>query len=81
MADVWEEVGLSLSFTRPFNDWEVDEALSLLLVNQGKRIISSQEVLMFLKESSAGNFLVKSLYKVLDDSRDVAFPHRFIWNY
>ena len=59
----------------------MDEALSLLLVIQGKRILQSQEDLMFLKESSARNFLVKSLYKVLDSSRDVAFPHRFIWNY
>ena len=36
---------------------------------------------MLLKETSVGNFLVKCLYKVLDDSRVVAFPHRFIWNY
>ena len=36
---------------------------------------------MLLKESSAGNFLVKSLNKVLDGSRDVTFPHWFIWNY
>ena len=32
VADVWEEGGWSPSFTRPFNDWEVVEALSLLLV-------------------------------------------------
>ena len=24
---------------------------------------------------------IKSLYKALDSSRDVTFPHRFIWNY
>ena len=52
-----------------------------LPVIQGKRILPSQEDLMFLKEPSVGNFLVKSLYKVLDGSRDVAFPHRVIWNY
>ena len=44
----------------------MDEALSLLLVIQGKRILPSQEHLMFLKEYNVGNFLVKSLYKVLD---------------
>ena len=59
----------------------MDEALSLSLVVQGKRILPSQEDLMFQKESSAENYLVKSLYKVLDGSRDVAFLHQFIWNY
>ena len=57
---------------------KVDDVLSLLLVIQGKRILPSQEDLMFLKESSAGNFSVKSLYKALDGSRAVTFLHRFI---
>ena len=56
----------------------MDKTISLLFVIQDKRILPSQEDLMLLKESSAGNFSVKCLYKGLDGSRVVAFPHRFI---
>ena len=78
---MWEEGGWFPKFSRHFNDWEVDEVVSLFLVIQDKRILSSQEDLMLLKESSVGNFSVKYLYKVLDGSRVVAFPHQFIWNH
>ena len=57
----------------------MDKTVSLLLVIQDKRILPSQEDLMLLKESSAGNFSIKCLYKGLDGSRVVVFPHRFIW--
>ena len=36
---------------RSFNDWELDEMLSLLNTIQGKQIIESQEDLMFFKET------------------------------
>ena len=59
----------------------MDEAVSLLLVIRDKRILPCQEELMLLKEYSVGNFSIKCLYKVLDGSRVVAFPHRFIWKH
>ena len=34
-------------FIRSFNDWELDEILSLLNTIQGKQIIKNQEDLMF----------------------------------
>ena len=52
--------GWSLSFTRPFNDWEV-EVQSLLL---GKRVLSSQEDMMLMKEARDESFPIKLLYKV-----------------
>ena len=59
----------------------MDEAISLFLVIRDKRVLPIQEDLMLLKESSVGYFSVKCVYKVLDGSRTVAFPHRFIWNH
>ena len=78
---MWEEGAWFPNFSRCFNDWEVDEVVSLFLVIQDKIILPSQEDLMLLKESRVGNFSVKCLYTVLDDSRVVAFSHRFIWNH
>ena len=43
-------------FIRSFNDWELDEILSLLNIIQGKQIIVSQEDLMFFKEIKNGIF-------------------------
>ena len=42
-----EEGGWIPCFIRSFNDWELDEILSLLNTIQGKQIIENQEDLMF----------------------------------
>ena len=47
-------VGWFPSFSRIFNEWGVDEVLSLLLVIHGKKILPSQEDFMFLKELVMG---------------------------
>ena len=84
VADLWDssrdEGGWTPRFIRPFNDWELDEILSLLNTIQGKQIIENQEELMFFKETKNGNFLVKLLFKAMDRSANVVFPYKFIWN-
>ena len=58
----------------------MDEILSLFNTIQGKKIIESQEDLMFLKETKNGNFSMKLLFKAMDRSENVVFPYKFIWN-
>ena len=60
------------SFIRYFNDWELDEILSL--------IIENQEDLMLFKETKNGNFSVKLLFKAMDRYENIVFPYKFIWN-
>ena len=62
-----EEGGWIPRFIRSFNDWELEEIISLLNTIQGKQIIESQEYLVFLKETKNGNFSVKLLFKALID--------------
>ena len=85
MADLWdssrEEGGLVRRYIRSFNDWELDEILSLLNTIQGKQIIKSQEDLMFFKEKKNGNFSMKLLFKAMDRSENIVFPYKIIWNF
>ena len=85
MADLWdssrEEGGWIPCFIKSFNDWELDEILSLLNTIQGKQIIESQEDLMFFKETKNENFSVKLLFKAMDRYENVVFPYKFIWNF
>ena len=75
VADMWdssrEEGGWIPRFIRSFNDWELDEILSLLNTVQGKQVIESQEDLMYFKETKNGNFSVKLLFKVMDRYENV----------
>ena len=84
VADLWdssrEEGGWIPRFVRSFNDSKLDEILCLLNAIQGKKIIESQEDLMSFKETKDGSFSVKLLFKALDRSENVVFPHNFIWN-
>ena len=84
VADLWdsskEEGGWIPRFIRSFNDWELEEIISLLNTIQGKQIIESQEDLVFLKETKNGNFSVKLLFKAMDRYENVVFPYKFIWN-
>ena len=84
VAELWdsskEEGGWTPCFIRSFNDWELDEILSLLNTIQEKQIIENQEDLTFFKETKNGNFSVKLLFKAMDRSENVVFPYKFIWN-
>ena len=43
-------------------------------------MLVSQDDMMLLKEARDRCFSVKLLFKVLDQSIDVVFPHWFTWN-
>ena len=80
VAEVWEDGGWSACFSRPFNDWEVEEVQSLLHAIHVKGVHPNQEDLMLLKETKDGCFSVKCFYGVLDRSIAVLFPHSIIRN-
>ena len=80
MVDLWEDGGWSPCFSKPFNDWEVEEVQSLLHAIQVKRVHSNQEDMMLLKETKDGRFSAKCFYGVFDCSVAVLFSHSIIWN-
>ncbi|RVW75414.1 putative ribonuclease H protein [Vitis vinifera] len=75
-----EEGVWSPRFSRPFNDWEVEEVERLLLTIRGARLIPLMEDRMMWKVTSNGIFSVKSLYNDLSSRRAGPFPHGLIWS-
>ncbi|KAL6331818.1 hypothetical protein AAG906_020162 [Vitis piasezkii] len=75
-----EEGVWSPRFSRPFNDWEVEEVERLLLTIRGARLIPLMEDRMMWKVTSNGIFSVKSLYNDLSSRRAGLFPHGLIWS-
>ena len=75
-----EEGGWSPRFSRPFNDWEVEEVERLLVTIQGRQLNSNLEDRVLWKETKDGIFSVKSLYSALDSSSVVRFPTSIIWS-
>ena len=67
-------------FTRPFNDWELDEVENMLRRLCGERVLLYEEDGVRWVESNDGSFSVKSLYKVLELDSSVCFPMKIIWN-
>ena len=84
VKDVWsftEGVGSwSLHFSRPFNDWEMDEVHSFLLGLNGKSVRQDVEDRVLWIETKCGKFSVKSLYKALKSGPSASFPSNVIWN-
>nr|CAN72177.1 hypothetical protein VITISV_012537 [Vitis vinifera] len=84
VADCWDSMGevggWNPRFLRPFNDWEVEEVESFLLIIQGKRLNADLEDRMVWKETKDGIFSVKSCFNSLDHSSAVPFPWRIIWS-
>ena len=79
--ELWDPSGeegvWSPSFSRPFNDWEVER---LLLTIRGRRLNPLLEDRMLWKETTNGIFSVKSLYNVLASRRVNQFPNSMIWS-
>ena len=67
-------------FSRPFNDWEVEEVERLLLTIQGRRLNLNLEDRVLWKETKDGIFSVKSLYSALVSRSVVQFPNSIIWS-
>ena len=83
MANVWnstvEDGGWNSSFSRPFNDWEVDEVHRFFLGLNGKRVQQEVEDRVLWRETKCGKFSIKSLYKALVLGPPVSFASTIIW--
>ena len=66
-------------FSRPFNDWEMDDVHKCFLGLNGKRVQQDVEDRVLWRETKCGKFSVKSLYKALDSGPSVFFPSTVIW--
>ena len=84
VEEFWDTSGgegaWSPRFSKPFNDWEVEEVERLLLTIRGARLNPLMEDRMMWKVNSNGIFSVKSLYNDLSPRRAGLFPHGLIWN-
>ncbi|RVX05596.1 hypothetical protein CK203_027274 [Vitis vinifera] len=67
-------------FTRHFNNWELYEVEGLLRRLCEERVMLDEDTVRW-SMSNDGNFLVKSLYKVLELDSLVCFPVKIIWNH
>ena len=83
VKDVWcsSEGGGSWSplFSRPFNDWEMDEVCKFFLGLNGKRVQQAVEDRVVWRETKCGKFSLKSLYKSLVSGPPASFPSSAIW--
>ncbi|KAL6323479.1 hypothetical protein AAG906_039052 [Vitis piasezkii] len=81
-ALVWDssfgQGGWNLSFSRDFNDWELDSIGDLLILLRDCRL-SSEEDSVFWKDGGSGIFGVKDAYILLVAPNDFSFPKKSIW--
>ena len=86
VADIWDSLaeegwgGWNPYFSRAFNDWEVEAAKRFLEWLHGKRVQGDVDDMVLWTETKSGNFLVKSLYLVLEEGCPSLFPSSYIWN-
>ena len=83
VKDVWycNEGGgtWSLLFSRPFNDWELDEVCKFFLALNGKRVQQTMDDRVIWRETKCGKFSIKFLYKSLVLGPPASFPSSAIW--
>ncbi|RVW49843.1 Glycoprotein 3-alpha-L-fucosyltransferase A [Vitis vinifera] len=83
VKDVWRcnEGGGSWSplFSRPFNDWELEEVCSFFVALNRKQIQQGVDDRVIWRETNCGKFSVKSLYKSLVSGHPISFPLSAIW--
>ncbi|RVX21575.1 putative ribonuclease H protein [Vitis vinifera] len=80
--DIWcNEGGGSWSplFSRPFNDWELEEVCSFFVALNRKQIQQGVDDRVIWRETNCGKFSVKSLYKSLVSGHPISFPSSAIW--
>ncbi|RVW59240.1 LINE-1 reverse transcriptase-like [Vitis vinifera] len=80
--EVWDpsfgQGSWNISFSRDFNDWEVDLVRNLLYMLRDYKI-SSEEDSVLWKGGGSGIFRVKEAYNLLVASNDIVFPNKGIW--
>ncbi|RVW19996.1 LINE-1 retrotransposable element ORF2 protein [Vitis vinifera] len=80
--EVWDpsfgQGSWNISFSRDFNDWEVDLVGNLLYMLRDYKI-SSEEDSVLWKGGGSGIFRVKEAYNLLVASNDIVFPNKGIW--
>ena len=72
VADLWNPVA--------FNDWELEEVQSFLYFIQRKRVISSGEDGLLMKDGKNGRFSVKLFYLFFTLAWNSLFSSHLIWN-
>ena len=83
--EVWTAFGerggsWSPCFSRPFNDWEMEEVERLFCCLGGKKVNVDEEDRERWLDLKDGLFSVKSLYRALQPVSLVSFPLKIIWN-
>ena len=74
-----EGEGWNPLFTRPFNDWEVEDA-ERLLMDIGRYVLHVElEDKVSWNLSRDGVFLIKSMYCVLQQYQNYPFPWSIVW--
>ncbi|KAL6339823.1 hypothetical protein AAG906_034911 [Vitis piasezkii] len=80
--EVWDpsfgQGSWNVSFSRDFNDWEVDLVGDLLHMLRDYKI-SSEEDSVLWKGGGSGIYRIKEAYKLLVASNDMIFPNKGIW--
>ena len=66
-------------FTRPFNDWEMEEVLNFI-DSQHKKSLPAKKDIMIWKLTKDGNFLVKSSFDHLERGSQQNMPLKVVWN-
>ena len=72
--------GWNPSFSKPFNNWEVDCVENFLVCLHGKRVYKDAEDRVLWIETKSSKFIVKYLYNALELDNSVSFLLRSIWN-
>ena len=67
-------------FSRPFNDWKMEEVERLFCCLGGKKVNVDEEDRVRWMDSKNALFSVKSLYRALQLDSLVSFPSKIIWN-
>ena len=62
-----------------FNNWELEEVETFLLILHNKKVLHTLEDKLFLREAKGGLFSVKFAYKFLSDLEAHPFPSKLIW--
>lgn len=68
-----------LTFSRPFNDWKMDEIVMFLGQIAEKRVMDGLEDTVWWTRSKSGIFYVKAMYRALEQRSPHSFPRKSIW--